>query len=220
MITICRCTAKNRMELVQLVPTSLSLATFSSDTPICCGPECCSNYSNPNPLYASPHFWLWVCLAVFVLSFVVSFSLHSALAWNRKGFAVHAFIERLSSGPYQTTQFAEGIIIPRVVYRERRGGLPSKAVEDTNNNTYILNVENLLQYIDDNSKIISGEAQDSITRTNHPASSIIKTTLTTPLQPPLSPSYFPTRQVAQVWDSGYRLENFERTVLPPGFIDV
>ena len=110
--------------------------------------------------------------------------------------------------------------------------LERRRVEDMHFHREILNVEKLLSYIDDESKIISEEVNDSAKTTlnssvtekaqskHTPPSSIHMMTPIPPFQLPLSPKYHPTRQVAQVWDRRYRLPHFESVVFPPGFIDV
>ena len=211
------------MEILQLVPTSMSEVMLSSDPSNpsesleCCGSACCKDFEKSVSLLASPEFWLW--LTIVIPLFIFFFAFTSTCAFYIFGVwrPVHPFLSSFSSGPIQTTEYVHGIIIPRLSYRNQNEG---KMMSNQHSNDEILNVEELLSYIEDDSKIISEDIHKHAKATEifHSSFNMESPVLTSKLH--LSPSYCPTRQVAQVWDRGYQQRNFESIVFPPGFIDI
>ena len=117
----CRCIARQRMEMLQIGPTNRSKELFSSDTGNileCCGNDCCKKFEAPKQFTSSPPFWLWLCLAMFVISSTSTLSLHLTLISNKSG-PFHKFLKIFSTGPLQTTQFIQGILVPKIVYRNQ-----------------------------------------------------------------------------------------------------
>ena len=205
--------------MLQIGPTNRSKELFSShneDILECCGNECCKNFEVPKQFTSSPHFWLWLCLAMFVISSTSTLSLHLTLISNRSG-PFHKFLKIFSTGPLQTTQFIQGIIVPKIVYRNQN---TKSLVKTKKKRMEILNVEELLNCLKDGSKIISESNPDSVEmRNNHQSSTNILKAIST-IELPLSPKYHPTRIVPQVWDRRYHPAIFENIVYPPGFVDV
>ena len=136
---------------------------------------------------------------------------------------VHPLLKILASGPVQTTAYAQGIIIPRLVYSHQNIRI---IMENEKFNTEDISVDELLSQFEGDSKIISELNHDA---SNISAISMVNTTTlssvnlekpVSTLELQLSPPYQPMKRVPEVWNSRYQQQNFERTVFPPGFIDI
>ena len=212
--------AHRKLEILQLEP--ISITNDSEDSADCCGPECCHDFIPEVLYYTSPVFWLWLTIVTAILLTGCALTLACSCYLAGKWQPVQPWLRVLASGPVQTTEYAQGIIVPRISYRHKNVRIIVEGEQIISEN---LSIKEMLSHIEDGSKIISEVDDDSSEMIRN--SEVMKTNQSVNFETPiatvglhLSPAYVPMKRVPQVWDRRYTPHTFERTVFPPGYIDI
>jgi len=193
---------------------------------------------------ASPR--LWTSLLGFIVVLLAIFMIFQNVVSFKRAKKILPLLQKESAGPYSDTTVKDGIILPKVTYREdvaEEGGENKKSSQDveasktkrslglSSRQTSTLSQLNPTELLaltcvgEDDRKIIEEEENKLGEKVRGRGEEGTHDLMSSEVEivPPLEPAYYPGRQVRRLWQGGqdnnlYRYTHLDRLVYPPGYI--